>query len=59
VREREKERERERERERDQHLIAFLSGWAIESTLRIIDSRAVVVPERACRERERERERER
>jgi hypothetical protein len=49
ARERERKRERERERkcERDQHLIAFLSGWAIESTLRIIDS--------SVREIERER----
>jgi hypothetical protein len=36
-------------RQYDQHLVAFRSGWAIESTPRIIDSRAVVVPERACR----------
>jgi hypothetical protein len=32
----------------DQHLIAFLSFWVIESTLRIIDIRAVVLPEQAC-----------
>jgi hypothetical protein len=29
------------ERARDQHLIAFLGGWAIEFTLRIIDNNAV------------------
>jgi hypothetical protein len=45
---------RERGRESDQHLVAFRSGWAIESTPRIIDSRAVVVPERADSESERE-----
>jgi hypothetical protein len=37
-----------REREREQHLVAFRSGWAIESSPRIIDSRAIVDPERVC-----------
>jgi hypothetical protein len=46
----------ERERRRDQHLVAFRSGWVIESIPRIIDSRAVVVPERA-RKTKTERER--